>query len=313
MQRNIFGWVCVDSQKVGTWKQADALAEAWLTSHERKPVHLPTWCRWMPPFLFKILPNLLKSIAVKDLGESLPDVVIAAGRQGVLVALALRHKVRTVVLMNPCVSIKCFDVVIAPTHDQLSGPNVISTQGAIHGIRPDYLVFPEHLVNYPSPKFGVLLGGNSAHGIYQDELAYGFARDLQNFAHQHGASLIITPSRRTPIDWLTIFTAQLKNVDYWIWDQIGANPYPDLLAGLDAIIVCEDSISMASEACVMGKTVLIYPTGINKPKFKLFYQQLFAGSYAQAFNTDLQLTSTPVLNELDRVVECLNVASKDWW
>ena len=307
MKRNIYGWVCFDAKKIGTWKQAEALAEKWLEKYEKKPVHLPNWCSWMPPCLFTILPGFLKRLAVKGFAHPLPDVVIAAGRQAVLVAIALRHKVKTVVLMNPVVPCHYFDAVIAPIHDQLIGQNVISTCGAIHGIEPVQLVFPKYLRDYPSPRIGVLLGGNSIHGVYEKALAINLANDLKGFIAKHDASLIITPSRRTPIDWLEVFEKNLKGSPYWLWDQKNPNPYPDLLSGLDAIVVCEDSISMASEACVMGKPVLIYPTGIKKPKFKRFYQQLFAGGYAQAFSIDAELNPTLILKEVDLVVEKLNV------
>ncbi len=297
--------VCVDALKVGTWKQAEALASKWIGDYEKKPVQLPVWCRWMPPQLFVMLPNFLKNIAIKNLGKYLPDIVIAAGRQAVLVALALRHKVKTVVLMNPGVSSRYFDVVIAPVHDQVIGENVISTQGAIHGINPKELEFPNHLEKYPHPRIGVLLGGNSVHGTYEKNLAVKMANDLRNFAAAKGASLIITPSRRTPIEWLENFEKALEGFSYWIWDQQKTNPYPHFLKGVDAIVVCEDSISMASEACVMGNPVLVYSTGITKPKFKRFYQQLFSNSYAQPFAMDAKLTASPVLKELDRVVDQL--------
>lgn len=297
--------VCVDALKVGTWKQAEALASKWMGKYEKKPIQLPVWYRWMPPQLFEMLPNFLKNIAIKNLGKYLPDIVIAAGRQAVLVALALRHKVKTVVLMNPGVSPSYFDVVIAPVHDQIMGENVICTQGAIHGIDSEELEFPKALEKYPHPRIGVLLGGNSIHGVYEKNLAEKMANDLRNFAVAKGASLIITPSRRTPIEWLKTFEKALDGISYWIWDQQTTNPYPHFLKGVDAIVVCEDSISMASEACVMGKPVLIYSTGITKPKFKRFYQQLFLHSYAQPFAMDASLAASPVLKELDRVIEQL--------
>ena len=303
--KKIICWVCVDTFKVGTWKQAEALASKWIGIFEKKPIQLPIWCRWMPPVLFVKLPEFLKNKAVKGLGNYLPDIIIAAGRQAVLVALALRHKSKTVVLMNPGVSPSYFDVVIAPVHDQVEGKNVINTQGAIHGINPEELIFPECLEKYGCPRVGVLLGGNSVHGVYEKDLAIKMANDLCAFTASKGASLIITPSRRTPVEWLEIFEKTLEGVSYWIWDQKTTNPYPNFLKGVNVIVVCEDSISMASEACVMGKPVLIYPTGITKPKFKRFYEQLFENSYAQPFSQDAKLNTPQVLKELDRVVEQL--------
>lgn len=305
MKKKIICMVCVDALKVGTWKQAEALASKWIGQFEKKPIQLPIWCRWMPPKLFAMLPGFLKNMVVKSFSSHLPDLIIAAGRQAVLVALALRHQVKTVVLMNPGVSPSYFDAVIAPVHDQLKGENVINTQGAIHGIDPNELEFPKYLEKYMYPRIGVLLGGNSVHGVYEKNLAVKMANDLRTFAVAQGASLIITPSRRTPIEWLEDFEAVLEGLSYWIWDQKTVNPYPNFLKGVDAIVVCEDSISMASEACVMGKPVLIYPTGITKLKFKRFYQQLFSNSYAHPFTMDAKLTTSPVLKELDRVVDQL--------
>lgn len=310
MKKKIFCWVCVDTLKIGTWKQAEALASKWIGVYEKKPIELPIWCRWMPPKLFIRLPNFLKNLAVKSFKSPLPNILIAAGRQAVLVALALRHKTKTVVLMNPSVNTNYFDIVVAPAHDQLIGKNVIVTHGAIHGIEPENLMFPSDLEQYASPRVAVLLGGNSVHGNYDENLAIKMAKDLKALISSNSlwgkASFLITPSRRTPLKWLEVFEKNLEGLSYWIWDQKTTNPYPNFLKGADAIIVCEDSISMASEACVMGKPVLIYPTGIKKPKFKRFYQQLFAKGYAQPFALITKFITPPVLKELDRVVEQLN-------
>ena len=310
MKKKYICWVCVDTLKVGTWKQAEALASKWIGKYEKKPIHLASWCRWMPSKIFAMLPVFLKSMAVKKITGPLPDVIIAAGRQAVLVALALRQSTKTVVLMNPGISPQLFDAVVAPIHDQLDGKNVICTQGAIHAIQPENLVFPRILEKYTTPRVVVLLGGNSVHGTYKDELAIKMANDLRTFINSNstliGANLIITPSRRTPLKWLEIFERNLDGVSYWIWDQKTKNPYPHLLKGVDAIIVCEDSISMASEACIMGKPVLIYPTGITKLKFKRFYQQLFDQKHAQPFEIKANFNNQLVLNELDKVVEQLD-------
>ena len=310
MKKKYICWVCVDALKVGTWKQAEALASKWIGKYEKKPVDLPAWCRWMPSKVFAKLPVFLKNMAVKKITGPLPDIIIAAGRQAVLVALALRQSAKTVVLMNPGISPQLFDAVVAPIHDQLDGKNVICTQGAIHAIQPENLVFPRALEKYTNPRVGILLGGNSVHGNYKDELAIKMANDLRTFINSNsaliGASLIITPSRRTPLKWLKVFEHNLDGVSYWIWNQKTKNPYPNLLKGVDAIIVCEDSISMASEACIMGKPVLIYPTGITKLKFKRFYHQLFSQRHAQPFEVKSKLNNPLVLNELDKVIEQLN-------
>lgn len=314
MKKNFFIFVCVDAKKVGTWKQAEALAEKLVNKeYQKKPINLPNWCKWMPPQIFLILPKFIQRIAVKGLIHPLPDLIIAAGRQAVLVAIALRNITKTVVLMNPGVNPKYFDVVIAPEHDQITGDNVIVTQGALHSIDPSKLIFPKYLEEYPNPKVAVLLGGNSIHGNYENSLAKDLANDLKIIC-SHNATLIITPSRRTPLEWLEIFEQNLNGLRYWLWDQKSENPYPNLLSDVDTIIVCEDSISMASEACATGKPVLIYPTGLKKEKFKRFYQSLFDKGYAKPFSTKINISSStkvPILNEThvvaDKVKKILNL------
>lgn len=302
----------MDDTKIGTWRQAEALASSWLKVFEKKPIKLPVWCRWMPPSVFNLLPDFLKELSVRRLGDCVPEVIIAAGRQAVLVALALRKKTTTVVIMNPCISSKYFNVVIAPAHDHVKGANVITTFGAIHNIQYKNLVFPEYLKKYSKPRVGLLLGGNSIHGDYQESLAVKMASDLRSLMEKKfkGGSLIITPSRRTPVEWINIFTKNLQGIPYWIWDRQSNNPYPNLLKEIDLIIVCEDSISMASEACIIGKPVMIYPTGIKKRKFKDFYQQLFDNYYAQPFNLEVQADKTATLDELDTVVRKLKFILK---
>ena len=48
----------------------------------------------------------------------------------------LRKNLELVLIQNPKVNFKNFDVIVAPEHDNLKGDNIISSKGAIHYITP---------------------------------------------------------------------------------------------------------------------------------------------------------------------------------
>ena len=75
-----------------------------------------------------------------------PDILIATGRHSVPASLYVRRESRragkptlTVQIQNPVIAPSHFDLVVTPLHDRLSGPNVISTIGALHRVTPERL------------------------------------------------------------------------------------------------------------------------------------------------------------------------------
>ena len=101
--------------------------------------------RIAPTFPWSKLPPQLwqNAISASDPDGNLltppwPDILIAAGRQTVAPALAIKsanfNRTFCVQVQDPVAWRRRFDVIIAPRHDRLSGDNVVQTVGALTGI-----------------------------------------------------------------------------------------------------------------------------------------------------------------------------------
>jgi uncharacterized protein len=100
---------------------------------------------------------------------------------------------------------------------------------------------------------------------------------------ESGGSLLVTTSRRTPLEVIAILRSKLQNPKYFYDARSeGANPYSGLLACSDIIITSGDSISMCSESCSTGKPVYIYsPISLTPPKYLYFQRRLIESGYAK--------------------------------
>jgi hypothetical protein len=83
-----------------------------------------------------------------------------------------------------------------------------------------------------------------------------------------GYSVMATPSRRTPSALIEAVRDGLEGVDgvrVFLWDGAGDNPYGQMLAHADAILVTGDSVNMIGEAVSTGAPVFIFaPSGGGK-------------------------------------------------
>jgi mitochondrial fission protein ELM1 len=117
-----------------------------------------------------------------------------------------------------------------------------------------------------------------------------------------GGHCFITPSRRTSPELIQTLRDSLKGFSYEIWDGTGENPYPAYLGLADQIIVTQDSIAMASEACFTGKPVYIWEANHSSPKFREFHQDLYDQGYAKPFQWPFPQWEPKKLDEMARVV-----------
>jgi len=113
-----------------------------------------------------------------------------------------RPAVMTIYVQDPRMDPSAFDLVIAPEHDALSGPNVIAMIGSPNRITKEKLSagrtdFAAELSKYTAPFAALLIGGTSkTHDLDlpSHEAHIDAALDLRTA----GYSLLITTSRRTP-------------------------------------------------------------------------------------------------------------------
>ena len=112
---------------------------------------------------------------------------------------------------------------------------------------------------------------------------------------------MITPSRRTGAENLTILQDALRDTPSYIWDGQGDNPYYGMLGLTDAILVTADSVNMVSEACTTGKPVHVIDLPGGSDKFRRFHQAMHEDGFTRSFMGHLESWSVPPLDDVQRV------------
>ena len=176
------------------------------------------------------------------IGKSLPapDLIMAAGSATHWALLCARRAYggRAVVLMRPSLPLSWFDWVIAPQHDGVSGPNVISTLGALNPMQPGIKKLGSVLV---------LVGGPSKHFEFDvDQVLQTLKELLTKYPHAR-----ITDSRRTP-EALSNALATQYGKNFNSWKGCSASWLADELSTADYAWVTMDSVSMIYEAITAG-------------------------------------------------------------
>jgi len=242
-----------------------------------------------------------------------PDFAIGCGRQAIAPLLALKKdspECFTTYIQDPKIDPSRFDLVIAPEHDNLTGPNVETMIGSPNRIikaeiTERSLIFFDQLEALPIPRAALLIGGNSkAHkltpAIHDTHLkiAYRLMDD--------GLSLLISTSRRTPAfarkGWEDFVQ---KHEHTWLYDGSGPNPYTAFLGGASFIFVTEDSTNMLTEAASTGKTVFRLPMEGKAGKFQILYDRLMERCHIGLFEGKLSANKYEPLDETTRIAEKL--------
>ncbi|RZJ31363.1 MAG: nucleoside-diphosphate sugar epimerase [Brevundimonas sp.] len=249
-------------------------------------------------------------------GESWPDVWIATGRATLPLSLLAKRrsggKTFVVQTQDPRWRTGDYDLVVAPSHDGIEGPNVLSITGSPHRISTARLVegaaaFAEVLAPLPRPRVAVLIGGKSrAHDLPEAHAAV-LADQIAAAVTAAGGSLMLTFSRRTPEAAKAAMTARLAHLPGLIWNGEGANPYFAFLQFADHVLVTEDSANMAAEAASTGKPVHILPMIATRQgdKFARLHADLRTRGAARPFDGTLEGRTYAPLAETDRAARMI--------
>ncbi|MCA0406124.1 MAG: mitochondrial fission ELM1 family protein [Proteobacteria bacterium] len=266
-------WVVSDG-KAGDLNQCLGVAEQLGLQADSRIVKPRTPWRWFMPRLWStplgIDPAEAPGKTDGPLQGPLPQIVLASGRRAASYLPAIKRasggRAFTVFLKDPRTSAEIADFIWVPQHDALRGPNVLATLLSPHRLSPQKLAMarsslrPE-IARLPGPRVAVLAGGTSRDFTFSRFDMVRLAADLDNLARE-GASLMITPSRRTPEDLkAALMSVITERGGYW-WEPDTPNPYFEMLATADAIVVTADSVNMVGEALVTGKPVMVFrPSG----------------------------------------------------
>ena len=261
--KHIRAW-CVTDGSAGMNSQVRGLAEALKVNYELKTIDLRFPWNILPVGIFPIYPIIFQNLSRINLSNT-PNILITCGRQSVYFSLYLKRKLGSKIfnihIQNPRVNLSEFDLVIAPTHDNLKNPNVISTDLAINHINSEIIesnieLFKNDFSNTDLPICRILVGGKSRNYIFDRKALEDLTAKLKNLQSNNKIKLIILSSRRT--DQFIIDHLDNEFGDSHIsWNEDN-NPYIALL-GLSKFIICtSDSVSMISEAIYSKKSVFIY-------------------------------------------------------
>ncbi|MEN1926465.1 mitochondrial fission ELM1 family protein [Luteimonas qiangzhengi] len=205
-----------------------------------------------------------------------PALTIGCGRQSALATRLLRDAgARAVQILDPRMDPAHWDLVIAPEHDGLEGPNVLNLLGSLNPVDDAWLAagradFPL-LAELPRPRIALLLGGNSRHARFDRAAFEALSQSISNVLADEGGSVLATVSRRTPAEVTAALRERMDSGDgpdkawpgmAWTGQAGESNPYPGLLAWADRIVCTPDSVNMVSEACATRAPVFVFePTG----------------------------------------------------
>jgi len=283
-------WIATDGS-AGMENQCVGLAESLGLSPDVKRLAIRApWSR-LPPALW---PRALSAPGPDGdrLEPPWPDLLITCGKRSAAPSIAVRAAsggaTFTVHIQDPRVHPRNFDLVIAPRHDDLTGPNVLTTTAALHRVTPEKLQaaaerFAADLATLPRPLVAVLIGGSNGRHCLTAPAMRAVAGELLGLCREAGAGLAVTASRRTGPENEAILRATLAGAPAAIWDGAGDNPYFGYLALADAILVTCDSVSMVSEACSTGKPVYVIGLDGYSGRIERFHRSLEAAGMTRRF------------------------------
>ena len=186
----------------GMISQVEGMAKALNAEYSHKIVRLSFPWNLIPPKFTPISQIVLKDkIYITE--NEIPDIIISCGRKSVIPSILLKRKnsnIFTLHIQNPKVDSKNFDVVIAPTHDDYHGSNVMRSEGAIH-----YITYEEIQAakNYLTSKIkskkivSIILGGPNKYYSFSKEQLMEIFQSIKMCFIGKGYETIIVPSMRT--------------------------------------------------------------------------------------------------------------------
>lgn len=238
-----------------------------------------------------------------------PDIWIGAGRASLplstRVAALSGGKTFVVQTQDPGAATPLLDLVIPPTHDELTGDNVFPIVGApnrmhAEGFARDLARFGARIDPLPHPRVAMIVGGKSNSHDLPPDRARRMAAEVAQAVQAIGGSLLVSFTRRTPAAAQRVLTEGLAGVPGWIWGGEGDNPYFAFLAAADMILVTEDSTNLATDAATTGKPVHVLAMAGGGRKFERFHEDLARRGVARRFTGKLNHWNYPALDETRR-------------
>ena len=291
----------------GMISQAEGLAKALDLNFFHEKIELNNFWKLIPP---KFTP--VKRFIFKNSIKENFDVIISCGRKSVIPSIFFKQnsqkKIFNIHIQDPKVSLKNFDFVVAPEHDDLEGENVISTKGALHYLNMKEIdenrSYLEDKIDKNKDIITLILGGPTRYYKYTKKNIQEIYSKLNNNINKKNLQLVVIPSMRTPSETIKL-AKEYFGSDHLIIDNVDKKAYLSALSLAKFIVVMCDSSSMISEAALTGKPIYVaqIPSSKNDYRFKKFRDLFKQLNIIKELNDNLETWNYERLDETNRVAQ----------
>ena len=294
----------------GMISQVEGLAKALDIDFTHQTVELNNFWKMIPPKLTPISQSVYKKIDQREF-----DVIISCGRKSVIPSIHLKNnskkKVINIHIQDPKVNFNHFDFIVAPEHDSIKGPNVISTKGAIHYLTDEEIIKNKDYLNSFIKKdhrevWALILGGPTKYYDYSKKNIKHIFSILYKLLQKHDFQLVVIPSMRTPINTIH-YAKEYFGEGHTIIKNVDKKAYLSALAISKNIVVTCDSSSMISEAALTGKP--IYVANIepkkNDKRFQSFKNLFRELNITRNLGEEVETWNYQKLDETNRVANII--------
>jgi mitochondrial fission protein ELM1 len=163
--------------------------------------------------------------------------------------------------------------------------------------------------DYPGIRIGLVLGGTTRGVAWDDETCERFADRLKQIPLK-GHVVLAIASRRTPPQLQSAVKEALKNhrLFFWNGEDGSENPYRQILALSDRLVVTGDSHNMVSEALAPGVPTYVFrPHGL-KPKLHQFLDDLQDHRMVQNFEGAVETFPSWPIDSTGEIADAIRVA-----
>ena len=289
----------------GMISQTEGLAKALNFDYIHEKIELNSFWKLIPTSFTPVKKFVFKNQVEQDF-----DVIISCGRKSIIPSIFLKKnskkEIINIHIQNPKTSLKHFDFVVCPEHDDLEGPNVLRTKGAIHYLTleeinnsKDFLL---NKLERDKDVITLILGGPNKYYNYSDENMISIFSRINRMLKEHNLQLVVIPSNRTPKKTIELSKEYFTD-NRTVIDVVDKSAYLSSLALSKYLVVTCDSTSMISEAALTGKPVYVamIPALRNDKRFQRFRSLFEKLNIIKILENKLETWNYEKLNEADRI------------
>ena len=291
----------------GMISQVEGLAKALDIQFTHHKVELNSFWKMIPPNLTPISNVVFKKFDAPDF-----DIIISCGRKSVIPSIYLKKnsnkKIFNIHIQDPKVSLKYFDFVIAPEHDNLNGNNVITSKGAIHYLTLEEIknnrTYLEEKLKKNVDYLLLVLGGPNKYYDFDDQNLKNIFVKIKKILNTNNLQAIVIPSIRTPQKTINL-AEEFLGKENLVITNIDKKAYLSGLSLAKYIVITCDSTSMISEAALTGKPIYIadIPAKRKDHRFKKFRDLFSKLNITKNLSEKLEIWDYKSLNETTRIAE----------